>query len=119
MISCPSCAGVVRTESSLRHRLVFICSVGHTFSVEELYQAKEESVEEYEWSVIALLKHLQMILGLLLETPSSGPERFDVDTIRRREEQVRSQIALIERVIQETHMATQVSVTAKEPFTHE
>jgi len=115
MISCPACAGVLHAESSTHRHLVFVCSVGHTFSLEDLYQAKEESVEEYEWSVVALLKHLQMILGLLLESPS-GTEPFSVETIRRREVQVREQIARIEQVIQETHIATRVPIVVGEPF---
>lgn len=44
MISCPSCAGVVRTDVEREGHLAFICSVGYVFALEELYRAKEESV---------------------------------------------------------------------------
>ena len=104
MISCPACAGVLRAEVGQQGHIEFICSVGHAFSLEGLYQAKEEQVELFEWSVVALMKHLQMVLGLLLE---SGPtsEAYQETTIQRRLTQVSGQITLVEQIIHQTECA--------------
>lgn len=45
MISCPAYAGVLRADVEPGHDLDVVCSVGVTFSLEELYGAKEEQLE--------------------------------------------------------------------------
>jgi hypothetical protein len=101
MISCPACAGVVRAESGPHGHLEFVCSVGHAFSLEDLYQAKEEQVEEAQWSVVALLKHVQMIGGMLLDSDRSR-KVFTLEDLRHRLKQAADHITLIERTIHET-----------------
>ena len=75
MIGCPACAGALRAEVGPHGHREFMCSVGHAFSLEELYQAKEDQLEQSEWSVMALLRHLQMILGMVLDAGSESDTR--------------------------------------------
>ncbi|HEU5406794.1 MAG TPA: hypothetical protein VFU48_03440 [Nitrospira sp.] len=89
MISCPACAGVVRAQVEPPFHLDFVCSVGHVFSLEELFVAKEDQLEHAQWSLIALLKHLHMILQIDAESEAKHLSRH---------------IALVERMIQETRL---------------
>src|SRR5690348_10707904 len=54
------------TEGPPEHRH-FVCSVGHQFSFWNLYESKETELERAQWSTMALLMHLQMILEMLLD----------------------------------------------------
>ena len=101
MISCPACAGVVRAEEGSHGHLEFICSVGHAFSLEDLYQAKEEQVEQAQWSLVAFLKHVQMIGGMLLDSERSRIP-FTIEDLHHRLKQVADHISVIERTIHET-----------------
>jgi hypothetical protein len=98
MIGCPACAGVLRSEPSREER--FICSVGHAFSLEDVYEAKEQELERAQWSVIALSNHLQMILRVL--AASSEPDAPGHQAIRQRLEQVKAQIENMHRMIEAT-----------------
>lgn len=103
MISCPSCAGVVGADVQQYPHVEFRCSVGHTFSLEELYIAKEEQLEHAQWSLIALLKHLQMILRIEAERDQKL-SRFHPHDLQQRLEQISRHITLVERIIQETRL---------------
>ena len=103
MIGCPSCAGCLRIDHGPEGHCQFVCSVGHRFSLWELYGAKETELEHAQWSTISLLMHLQMILEKLLESPGI-PDKPDTPTIHRRLEQVEKQIASVRRVIEGTTM---------------
>lgn len=103
MISCPSCAGVVGAEAQLYPHVAFRCSVGHVFSLEELYIAKEAQLEHAQWSLIALLKHLQMIIQIDAER-NQNLSRFHADDLRQRLEQISRHVTLVERIIQETRL---------------
>jgi len=79
--------------------------VGHAFSLRDVYEAKEQELERSQWSMIALLKHLEMILGmsLLASQPS------DVDTyqeIQHRLKQVREHMKTVHRLIEDTDCLT-------------
>jgi|SRR5689334_19982109 hypothetical protein len=116
MIGCPACAGALRAEVGPHRHIEFICSVGHAFSLADLYQAKEEELEQSEWSVMALLRHLEMILGMALDRGSESETR-DVQAIHRRLEQVNRQITIIEQMIQHTQVVTQQTpATAGDAF---
>jgi hypothetical protein len=104
MIGCPACAGVLRAEVGQHGNIVLICSVGHAFSLADLYQAKEEQLEACEWSMMALLKHIQMILGMLLESGLSS-EPFNKHTIQQRLAQARDHVTMVEEAIQRTQWA--------------
>ena len=107
MISCPACAGVVRVEDGHGTRVIFTCTVGHTFSLQDLYQAKEEQIEQAQWSLVVLLKHLQMIGGMLLESERLG-DSYSPEDLRRRLLQVVTQTELIERTVNETALPQRV-----------
>src|SRR5215831_5942999 len=102
MISCPACAGVVRAEVGSPDHLEFICSVGHAFSLEELYRAKEDQVEQVQWSLVAVLKHLQMILQFDGETAHRHVASYRPSDLQQRQEQVSHQISVVDRLITET-----------------
>ncbi len=103
MISCPSCAGVVGADVQLYPHVEFRCSVGHAFSLEELYIAKEKQLEHAQWSLIALLKHLQIILRIEAEQDHKLSP-FHSDDLQRRLEQISRHITFVERIIQETRL---------------
>lgn len=103
MISCPACAGVVSADVHLSTHIEFRCSVGHAFSLEELYIAKEEQLEYAQWSLIALSKHLQMILRIDAERGHTL-SRFPPHDLQQRLEQISRHINLVERLIQETRL---------------
>ena len=104
MISCPACAGVVRAEVGPGHHLEFVCSVGHTFSLVELYVAKEDHVEYAQWSVLALLKHIQMILRIALEPGNPHHMSLPPDELKQRLDQVTFQLIQAEQLIEETRL---------------
>lgn len=101
MISCPACSGVLRAQTGPGDHLEFVCSVGHAFSLEDVYRAKEEQVEQAQWSLIAFLKHVQMIGGLLLESDRKGGW-YRHEDVHRRLNQVTGHIAVMERMVHET-----------------
>lgn len=101
MIGCPACAGVLRIEAERGGHPRFVCSVGHAFALDDLLQAKEEELEKSQWSTIALLTHVQMIVDMLLAAapPSDGgPWR----NLHRRMDQVRAHVQMMTRMIEET-----------------
>ena len=102
MISCPACSGVVRAEEGPHGHLEFICTVGHAFSLEDLYRAK---VEQAQWSLVAFLRHVQMIGGILLDSKRS-PISFTIEDLHRRLKQIAEHISLIENTIHETQWPT-------------
>ncbi len=104
MISCPACAGVVRAQVEPPFHLDFVCSVGHVFSLEELFVAKEDQLEHAQWSLIALLKHLHMILQIDAESEAKHLSRFNPQDLQQRREHLSRHIALVERMIQETRL---------------
>jgi len=104
MISCPACAGVVRIEVGPRQHLGFVCSVGHAFSLQELYAAKEDQVESAQWSLLALLKHLQMILQIDEETDHRHVSSYRSHDLYQRLEQIGHQIAQLEGLIEGTDL---------------
>ena len=103
MIGCPACAGVVRADVG-PHHVDFTCSVGHAFSLRELYIAKEDQLEQAQWSLVALLKHLQMLLRLGLESGEQQALGFPPQDLQQRLEQVTHHIKLVERIIHETRL---------------
>src|SRR5262245_22477800 len=62
-ISCPDCVGVlgVRIDGDHGH-LLFVCRVGHTFSIRDLLVGKEEQIETRLWSAIVALEELVEVL---------------------------------------------------------
>ena len=105
MIGCPACAGVVAIEQGPPRHLRFVCSVGHAFSLRDVYEAKEQELERSQWSMMALLKHLEMILGLsLLGSQPSNVDEYQ--HIQHRLRQVREQMETVHRLIEDTDWLT-------------
>ena len=104
MISCPACAGVVRANVGPHQHLEFVCSVGHLFSLEELYTAKENQLEYTQWSVLALLKHLKMILDIARESGTLHSMSFSPEELQQRLAQIKLQLIQIEQVIEDTRL---------------
>ena len=104
MIGCPSCAGCLTLSTGPSNHAQYACSVGHSFSLWELYEAKETELERTQWSAMALLMHLQHILQILLDVRDSGSQikivlsRSHPDFIRRLFEAEVPEVA--ERVIE-------------------
>ncbi len=101
MIGCPSCAGCLRLDEEAHGHRRFVCSVGHVFSLWDLYESKENELERAQWSTIALLAHLQMILDMLLEF-SEMPDAPNQPSIRRRIGQVQKHITAVHHVVEGT-----------------
>jgi hypothetical protein len=111
MIGCPSCAGCLCLNEEPHGHRQFVCSVGHTFSLWELYEAKETELERAQWSTTALLTHLQTILGMLLDS-RDVPDSPNPSDIRRRLGQIEMQIGAVQRMIESTSLSTRESTTA-------
>ena len=111
MIGCPSCAGCLSLSNGPHDHHQFECSVGHKFSLWELYEAKETELERAEWSAMALLMHLQNILEVLLDV-REFPDAPDPSKIRQRIGQVQNQISSVQRMIDSTTLAARESRTA-------
>ena len=103
MIGCPACAGCLSLEKVSNDHHQFVCSVGHRFSLWDLYESKETELEQAEWSTIALLKHLEMILQMLLNARDI-PEAPGQSDIRERLAQIERQITSVQHVIEGTRM---------------
>jgi two-component system chemotaxis response regulator CheB len=63
-ITCPECAGTLEAFREGNGNLRFACRVGHTLSVDELLEAKEEKSENDFW---ALVRGLEELLALLVD----------------------------------------------------
>ena len=103
MISCPDCAGVVQIERGPGDHEIFVCTVGHTFSLHDLYQAQEERLEQAQWSVIVLMKHLQTLIQLMLDT-ERGAESYVDSELSRRVDQIIRQSERMKEMIEQTQL---------------
>lgn len=111
MIGCPSCAGCLTLSTGPSNHAQYACSVGHSFSLWELYEAKENELERTQWSAMALLMHLQHILEILLDV-RDFPDAPDPSKIRQRIGQVRNHISAVRQMIDSTTLAARESRTA-------
>ena len=77
--------------------------MGHRFALWDLYKAKETELERAQWSTVVLLKHLETILDMFLE--SSGiPDAPGQQDLCERQRQVRRQMASIRQLIESTRL---------------
>lgn len=56
--------------------LDLVCSEGHTFSLQRIVSPTEESTQIRAWSLVALLKQVQMILELTVEPGEPSRQGF-------------------------------------------
>ena len=79
-VTCPECAGVLEIYREGNGNLRFVCRVGHTLSVDELLEAKEEKLENDFWAIV---RGLEELIALLV----------DLETYARRHSRGRVQVA--------------------------
>jgi len=105
LISCPGCTGVlsVIAERGGAH-LRFVCSVGHSYSLQTLLQAKEDDVERAFWSVAAFLEHIQMITGMFLQYVEREGLPIDKESLENRRRQAEVHAEQIRQMIDETEV---------------
>jgi hypothetical protein len=74
---CPECYGVLQVEAlGPNDHLLFICRIGHTFSLTELLASKETDLEERGWSAVLAAEEMVALLGDLLRDG-----RFQADEV--------------------------------------
>jgi len=113
MIGCPLCAGALAIREAGHGHVQLRCSVGHTLSPSDAYKAKEEELERTQWSVIVLLKHLQMLTAIMREHDDlEGGMR---PSLTEREIQIRQHIQSYERLIHDTKPAQSCPPQAEPP----
>lgn len=101
-LSCPDCSGVlsVDQEGPRGHRL-YVCQVGHRYSMQSLLNSKEAQLEQVLWSGSVLLKQIgDAYEQFLKEMPRTDSDR---KTVRRRVHEVRKQCLAIRAIIEATH----------------
>lgn len=101
MIGCPACAGVLQMQSNRQGHQQFVCTVGHAFALDTLYQAKEDQLERAQWSMTVLMEHLVMILPMF-QSPAAVPTSISADQIERRLQQLERHIAALRATIEDT-----------------
>lgn len=110
LISCPGCTGVLSViEERDGAHLRFVCSVGHSYSLQTLLQAKEDDVERAFWSVAAFLEHIRMITGIFTQYVDRQGLPIDKQGLENR----RRQAEIHGRQIR--HMIDETEVTDMEP----
>src|SRR5262245_23467717 len=60
-LTCPDCPGVLEVSSDEEH-LLFRCRIGHTYSLQDLIQAKETRLEDLLWAPVTALEELIALL---------------------------------------------------------
>src|SRR5262245_4647864 len=62
-IGCPACPGVLQvTVEGRRGYFHFVCRIGHSFSLEELFAAKEKRIEDSFWAAVISLEELARLI---------------------------------------------------------
>ncbi|MGD9725890.1 MAG: hypothetical protein AB7V39_05795 [Nitrospiraceae bacterium] len=84
-----------------RHR-DYRCQVGHHFSTRSLMIAKEREVERVLWSAAALLEHIMLVYGRLMEE-TKGDEAKTRRQLQQRIREARQQKIMLTRMIERTH----------------
>lgn len=103
MIGCPLCAGVLAEVSSPDSSYITLaCTVGHTFSLESVLEAKEEQMEQALWTAVVVAYHIDMVTTKLLEQPASPTFQYRQDELARRRAQVQAHVQHLRRLVEET-----------------
>src|SRR5687768_3792444 len=88
---CPDCGGALsaRMEGDAGY-LLFVCQVGHSYSVATLLSAKEERLEEVLWSGVYLLEELADLLADVLDRGGAAGDHPERPAAARRIERLRA-----------------------------
>jgi two-component system chemotaxis response regulator CheB len=100
--SCPDCVGVLKLEREENRHRDYRCQVGHHFSTKTLVFAKEKEVERILWSAAALLEHIALVYGRLIEEVD-GADRQYLRRLHQRIREARQQKIMLTRMIERTH----------------
>jgi two-component system, chemotaxis family, protein-glutamate methylesterase/glutaminase len=100
--TCPDCAGVLKLERDGSHHRDYRCQVGHHFSTRSLLIAKEKEVERVLWSAAALLEHVVLVYGRLMEEVK-GLDQKERRRLEQRIREARRQQAVVTGLIENTH----------------
>ena len=102
--SCPDCAGVLKLDRDGTQHRDYQCQVGHRFSTKSLLIAKEKEVERALWSAAALLQHIELVYGRLMEEVK-GVESKERRRLEQRIREARRQKAVVIGLIENTHVS--------------
>jgi two-component system chemotaxis response regulator CheB len=80
---CPDCGGNLVVTLLGGSHLHFACRVGHTFSLVELLDAKEQRLESALWTAVFCGEELAALLDDTLARPGVAPEMADGFARRR------------------------------------
>jgi two-component system chemotaxis response regulator CheB len=100
--SCPDCAGVLKLEGEGSHHREYQCQVGHRFSTRSLLIAKEKEAERALWSAAALLEHIVLVYGRLIEEGKDLKSQ-DRRSLEQRLREARRQQQAVISLIENTH----------------
>jgi two-component system chemotaxis response regulator CheB len=100
--SCPDCIGVLKVVRENNEHRDYRCQVGHHFSTRSLLIAKEKEVKRVLWASAALLEHIMLVYGRMIEETNGGEAKHK-RRLQRRIREARQQKATLTRMIEHTH----------------
>ena len=100
--SCPDCVGVLKLVGENNRHRDYRCQVGHHFSTRSLLVAKEKEVERILWAAAALLEHIMLVYGRMIEEIKVD-EAKTKRRLQQRIREARQQQAMLMRMIERTH----------------
>jgi hypothetical protein len=100
-IGCPGCSGVLsEVDSGRRDHVSYVCMVGHSYSLVDLVEAKEQQLEYGLWSLLSLLDHLDIVYNRLLAQIDHG-EQIPRKSIQARLQQVREHARRLRELVEQ------------------
>lgn len=93
---CPDCPGVLEVTSHEGH-MRFRCRIGHTYSLQELIESKEDRLDAALWAPVTALEELTVLLReLIAQGKDIGDPRHLEERAARTEQLARKIRDLIE-----------------------
>ncbi|PWU19626.1 MAG: hypothetical protein C5B48_13325 [Candidatus Rokuibacteriota bacterium] len=101
-IGCPGCAGVLTAiDEGRRDYVSYVCTIGHSYSLFDLLDAKEQQFEHGLWSLLSVLAHLEMAYHRLLEHVDQGGARISKEPVEGRLRQVQDDARRIRELVEQ------------------
>ena len=99
-LSCPDCSGVLSMKPVENHgHPIFICRVGHTYSISDLLVGKEEQVETRLWSAVVALEELVDVLNDFRRYAEEQSLPTAASALKARAERARAQAQRVREVL--------------------
>ena len=99
-LSCPDCSGVLSVRRVASHgHPIFVCRVGHTYSISDLLVGKEEEVEIRLWSAVVALEELVDVLDEFRHHAEHQGLETAARALRERAERARAQAGRVRDVL--------------------